>query len=90
MAHAFHTSIDKPLTITKAMGRDTSWKNWKEAMKSKFQSLIDNKTWELVPLPRVVSQLVVNGFSKSNTMRMDWWSAIRLDSWHWDTYKKKV
>ena len=52
MAHAFHTSIDEPLTVTEAMGRDDSWKDWKEAMESEFQSLIDNKTWELVPLPK--------------------------------------
>ena len=52
MAHAFHTSIDEPLTVTEAMGRDDSWKDWKEAMESEFQSLINNKTWELVPLPK--------------------------------------
>ena len=51
MAHAFHTSIDEPLTISEAMGRDDSSK-WKEAMELEFQSLIDNKTWELVPLPK--------------------------------------
>ena len=51
MTHAFHTSIDEPLTISEAMGRDDSSK-WKEAMELEFQSLIDNKTWKLVPLPK--------------------------------------
>jgi transposase InsO family protein len=50
MAHAFHTSIEEPTTITEAMGRDDTWK-WKEAMDSEYQSLIDNKTWTLTPLP---------------------------------------
>ena len=50
MAHAFHTSTDEPITVTEAMGRDDTWK-WKEAMDSEYQSLIDNKTWTLTPLP---------------------------------------
>ena len=48
MAHAFHTSIDEPLTVIEAMERDDSWKDWKEAIESKFQSLIDNAVGSLV------------------------------------------
>ena len=50
MAHAFHTSTNEPITVTKAMGRVDTWK-WKEVMDLKYQSLIDNKTWTLTPLP---------------------------------------
>ena len=32
-------------------------KQWQEAADAKFQSLIDNGTWELVELPRAGSQL---------------------------------
>ena len=31
---------------------DDSWKDWKEAMESEFQSLINNKMWEVVLLPK--------------------------------------
>ena len=49
MAHAFHTSIDEPLTVTEAMEREDTWK-WKEAIDSEYQSLIDNNTWTLTSL----------------------------------------
>ena len=51
MPHAFHTSIDESLTIYEAIVKDDSSK-WKEAMELEIQSLIDNKTWELVLLSK--------------------------------------
>ena len=90
MAHAFHTSIDEPLTVTEAMERDDSWKDWKEAMESEFQSLIDNKTWELVPLPKGHKSIGCKWIFKIQYSSDGSVERIRLDSWHWDTYRKKV
>ena len=40
VAHIFYMSIDEPLIVTKAMERDHSRKEWKEAMESEYQSFI--------------------------------------------------
>ena len=44
------TEIDELSTVHEALkGEQSDW--WKEAMKSKYSSLIKNDTWELVPPP---------------------------------------
>ena len=48
---AFKVSeIDEPTTIEEALGGDHS-KQWKQAADAEYQSLTENKTWELVKLP---------------------------------------
>ena len=43
-----NTEIDELSTVHEALkGEQSDW--WKEAMKSKYSSLIKNDTWELVP-----------------------------------------
>ena len=45
-----NTEIDELSTVHEALkGEQSYW--WKEAMKSKYSSLIKNDTWELVPPP---------------------------------------
>lgn len=42
--------VDEPLTFSEAMASPEA-ERWKEAMDAEYQSLVDNDTWELVPLP---------------------------------------
>ena len=44
------SDIDEPSTFKQALNGDDSFK-WKEAMNDEFESLMKNKTWELVPRP---------------------------------------
>ena len=42
--------MDEPKNFDDAMKSDNHLK-WKEAMNQEYNSLIENNTWELVPLP---------------------------------------
>ena len=42
--------INKPINIDEAFSGEHS-KEWKQATDSEFKSLIENDTWELVPMP---------------------------------------
>ena len=44
------SDLEEPGTFKQALSGDDSYK-WKEAMNDEFESLIKNKTWELVPRP---------------------------------------
>ena len=90
MAHAFHTSINEALTITKAMKRGDSWRLWKEAMKSKYQNLINNKTWELVPLPKGRKSIGCKWIFKVKYNADGSVECYKARLGHWDTCKKKV
>ena len=41
---------DKPATLEEAMSRH-DWPEWKKAMESEYNSLIENGTWEVVSPP---------------------------------------
>lgn len=42
---------DEPNILKQAMRR-SDWPKWKEAMQAKYDSLIDNETWELTSEPK--------------------------------------
>ena len=46
---AFHAAIKEPATIEEAFNSEYS-KEWKEAIDSEYQSLLDNEPWDLVDL----------------------------------------
>ena len=51
--HCFHinvTTIYLPNTYNQAM-QSKEWHKWKEAMDKEMKSLLENNTWELVPIP---------------------------------------
>ena len=41
---------DEPSTLKQAM-HCSDWPKWKEAMQAEYDSLIENETWELTPMP---------------------------------------
>ena len=47
---AFHAAIKEPVTIEEVFNSEYSTE-WKEATDSEYQSLLENKTWDLVDLP---------------------------------------
>ena len=47
---AFHAAIKEPESIQEAFNGEY-FKEWKEAVDTEYQSLLENETWELVDLP---------------------------------------
>jgi hypothetical protein len=73
-------------TVEEALkGKDA--KKWEIVMHEKYDSLVANNTWSLVPLPKGRKPIFYNGCSKSNMGLMVKWTVIRLDLWQEVSFK---
>ena len=64
-----NSQMEEPKTVYEAFnGKQSS--QWREAMESKYYSLLKNDTWDLVPSPKGRTQLDPAGSSKSSVTRM--------------------
>ena len=67
--------INEPRNISEAC-KNEYCVQWKEATDAEYNSLIENDTWELVPLPEGKN---IIGFLKLSEMRMDLYNSIKHD-----------
>ena len=69
-------SIPIPKTLNEALADD----NWVKAMKVEMEALENNKTWDLVQLPKGKKLVLdANGSSHPNTIPMAAWNVIKQD-----------
>ena len=61
--------VQEPKSLEEALATEHA-NQWRAAADSEFESLMKNDTWKLVELPSDRNQLVVNGYSRSNTIVM--------------------
>ena len=74
----FLAKLAEPLTVPEAHSSDHS-KDWKDAMDKEYNSLINNRTWDLLIRRQIDLSSAPNGSFDENTTLMDLYRVLRQD-----------
>lgn len=76
------------ITKTRSYHEVAENSKWIEVMKVEIYALEENKTWEVMSLPKGKKALGANGFTRSSTRQMVKWEGLRQGQWQKGTTKR--